>query len=157
MPRKSMALDLLEMLDGAESAARLFEVHKRPLPALCQWLDEQDGGKSRADDFKPIIDLLRRCQKQDLGVLEPHQATFARMFMGFAIAAVEICNIEALVKERPQEEIVATLPRVCAAAAMYAVASVCKDNTPFRDIAKMFSEEFRAAAKVSADSLEAQR
>jgi hypothetical protein len=54
---------------------------------------------------------------------------------------------------RPPDEVVANLSRAFATATMYAIASVCKTDTPFRSIAKVLTEEFRAAAKVAADSI----
>lgn len=156
-----MAKDGIELTDmlspeHAEAQARLFAVHNRPLPSFLKWLESRDDGE-RGEGFKEFADLAARTQEQSLDHLEPHQASFGRMWMGGCIAAVELCNIEALKHNRPAGEIIATLPRVFAACCMYAMASVTKENTPYRDIAKIMSEEFRAAAKVAADALEAQR
>ena len=155
---KRDGIELTDMIspEHAEEQARLFSVHKRPLPSFLKWLESRDDGQ-RGEGFKEFADLALRTQEQTLEHLEPHEASFARMFMGGCIAAVELCNIEALKHKRPPEEIIATLPRVFAACCMYAMASVTKENTPYRGIAKIMSEEFRAAAKVAADALEEQR
>lgn len=125
---------------------------KRPLPSFEKWLEEHSPG-TLAPDFEPFADLMRRTQEQSFDGLKPHEASFLRMWQGALMAAVELCNMEALQYKRPNGEIIATLPRVFAVATMYAIASVCKDETPFRTIAKIVTEEFRAAAKTSADTL----
>jgi hypothetical protein len=136
--------------------SQLFDIHKRPLPSFEEWLSANSDGQ-RGDGFEAFADLTRRTQEQPLGHLKPHEASFGRMFMGASIAAIELCNMEAVKHKRPQEEIVATLPRVLAAVCMYAIASVAKDDAPYRYFSKMISEEFRAAAKVAADALEESR
>jgi hypothetical protein len=130
----------------------LFDVHKRPLPDFTQWLEQHAPG-CRAPGFESFADLARRTQEQSLDNLKPHEASFARMWMGGCIAAVEMCNMEALKHKRPQSEIVANLVRVFATASIYAIASVCEADAPLRSIAKVVTEEFRAAAKIAADSL----
>jgi hypothetical protein len=133
---------------------QLSDVHKRPLPSFIEWIEQTSPG-TRAPDFEHFADLARRTQEQGLEHLKPHEASFGRMWLGACIAAVEICNAEAIKHNRPQAEIVASLPRVFACATMYAIASVCKEDTPFRDIAKIVTEEYRAATKLAADTLEA--
>lgn len=130
----------------------ILDVNKRPLPSFKEWIEEHSPG-TQADGFEALADLAYRSQTQPLDHLTEQQKCFGRMWMGALVAAVELCNMEALKHKRPQEEIVETLPRVFAAAAMYAIASVCKTETPFRSIAKVIAEEFRQAAKVAADGL----
>lgn len=129
---------------------------KRPLPSFQKWL-ETHSPETLAPDFHFFEDLMRRTQEQSFDSLKPHEASFLRMWQGALMAAVELCNMEALQYKRPNGEIIATLPRVFAAATMYAIASVCKEETPFRTIAKIVTEEFRAAAKTSADALSEQK
>ncbi len=131
----------------------LLDLTKRDLPSFEQWL-ETNSPETKAPDFAAFSDLARRSQEQQLEQLTPEQAVFCRMWMGASIAAVEICNIEALRHKTELATIIASLPRVFAAATMYAIASVCTEQTPFREIAKAVAEEFRAAAKTAADSLE---
>lgn len=134
----------------------IMDVNKRPLPSFKQWLDEHSPG-TQADGFEAFSDLAFRAQSGSLKPgLTPQQESFARMWMGACVAAVELCNMEAVGHLRPEGEIIATLPRVFAAAAMYAMASVCKESTPWRDVAKLLTEEFRAGAKASADQLDEQ-
>lgn len=130
----------------------ITDIHKRELPSFIQWLETTSPG-TKAPDFAAFEDLARRTQEQSLNQLKPHEASFARMWMGACIAAVELCNMESMKHGRPNAEIIATLPRVLACATMYAIASVCKDDTPYRQIAKIVTEEFRAAAKLCADTL----
>lgn len=128
-----------------------FDVHKRPLPTFKQWLEAHPA--ERGKGFEAFADLAERTQRQPLDHLEPHQASFGRIWMGASIAAVELCQIEETEHDRPSEEVVCNLARAFATATMYALASICKEDAPYRSIAKMLSEEFRAAAKVAADTL----
>ena len=134
----------------------ITDIHKRPLPKFTEWLEEKSPG-TLAPDFSAFEELARRTQQQSFDHLKPNEASFGRMWMGAIIAAVELCNMEALKHKRPPGEIIATLPRVFACATMYAIASICKDGTPHRSISKIVSEEFRAAAKTAADILEEQQ
>lgn len=131
---------------------RLFDVHKRPLPSFTEWLEQRAPG-CQAPGFDDFADLAKRTQDQALEHLLPHQASFGRMWMGGCIAAVELCNMEALKHGRPNDEIIANLARVFATATIYAIASISKSDAPFRSIAKVVTEEFRAAAKIAADTL----
>ncbi len=127
---------------------------KRPLPTLAQWLDQQNGG-TRAADYQPMAalwDLAERTILQKGSGLPVEQASLLRLWQGFLIATVELCNIEDR-KGVPMETIVATLPRALACAAVYAMASTAKEDAPMRDIAKILTEEFRFAAKTAADDL----
>lgn len=136
------------------TATLLESAMRRPLPTLSQWLDEK-GAASRAEGFEEISalrDLAERTILQETGGLRVEEACFLRLWQGMCIATVELCNLEQ-VKKVPTETIITMLPRVLATAAMYAFASVASENTPYRDVAKLLTEEFRAAAKVAADSL----
>jgi hypothetical protein len=127
---------------------------KRPLPTLSQWLDAQNGGE-RAEDFDgltALTDLAERTILQPSSGLPPEQACFLRLWQGMLVATVELCNIEHN-KAMSTETIVAMLPRALACAAVYAMASIVRDDAPMRDIAKVLTEEFRFAAKQSADDL----
>lgn len=129
---------------------------KRELPSFQEWLQEHSPG-TLAPDFDAFADLAQRTQSASLENLPHHQLVFLRMWQGASIAAVELCNMEALKHNTPAHDIVVMLPRVFAAACMYAVASVAKDGTPYRTIAKLMSEEFAQASKVSADQLSEQQ
>lgn len=131
----------------------VFKVMERPFPPFKEWIQAQSPG-TQADGFADMLDLAYRSQDQINPNLTPDQASYARMWIGACIAVVELCNMEALTHKRGLEEIVCTLPRVLATAAMYAMASVASDSTPFRNIATLMTEEFRFAAKVAADALE---
>lgn len=132
----------------------ILDVTKRPLPSFRQWLSEHSPG-TQADDFEAFADLAARSQNQPLDHLTPTQASFGRMWMGACVAAVELCNMEAIKHDRPTDETISHLARAFAAACMYAFASAVKDesNPPWRSIARMMTEEFRHAAKTSADRL----
>ena len=129
-----------------------LDVTKRPLPTFRQWLDEHDP-ESRTADYQAFADLAQRTQLQPLEHLAPHQASFGRMWMGACVAAVELCNMEAIAHNRPNDEIISNLVRAFGTAAMYALASIAKPDTPFRPIAKALTEEFREATKIAADTL----
>lgn len=127
---------------------------ERPLPSLSQWLDGK-GATKRAPDFKEfaaLADLAERTILQSDTGLPVEQACFLRLWQGFTVAAVELCNLEHG-KKVPTEIILTMLPRVMATAALYAFASVAPPDSPFRDVAKLFTEEFRAASKTAADGL----
>lgn len=141
----------------AEDFARLFDVHKRPLPSFAEWLEHVDPGGERGAGFEMFADLAKRTMEQPLEHLQPGEASFARMWMGMAIAVIEMCNTEYKKHHQPDAQIVTLMPRVLACACMYAFASVTNEKTPFRVIAKVIVEEFRAATKVAADALEQQR
>ena len=130
----------------------ILDINNRPLPTFKEWIEQHSPG-TQADGFAALADLAQRTQSQSLDHLTPQQASFGRMWMGASVAAVELCNMEALKHGRPEQEIVATLPRVFAAAAMYAIASILVNDAPFRKIANVISEEFRQAAKTAADDL----
>ncbi len=131
----------------------VFKVMERPFPPFKEWIQQQSPG-TQADGFEAMTDLAYRSQAQINPELSEDEASYARMWIGACIACVELCNMEALSHRREPHEIVLTLPRVLATAAMYAIASVAKDETPFREIAKLITEEFRFAAKIAADALE---
>lgn len=131
---------------------------RRPLPTLSQWLDEKVGS-ARGEGFEEIRALADLAERtilaKDSGLPVP-EGCFLRLWQGFTIAAVELCNIEHG-KQVPTDVILSMLPRVMATAAMYAFASAAPADTPFRDVAKLFTEEFRAAAKTAADTLAEQQ
>lgn len=132
----------------------LKDAVRRPLPSLAQFIDARNGGKRAGDyaEFAALADLAERTLAQSEGGLPVEQATFLRLWKGFSIATIELCNIERR-SGVPVDVLVSMLPRVLACAAMYAFASVANEDAPFRDIAKMLSEEFRAGAKVAADGM----
>jgi hypothetical protein len=132
----------------------LDDAVRRPLPSLAQFIDGRNGGARAGDyaEFTALADLAERTLAQSEAGLPVEQAAFLRLWKGFSIATIELCNIERRSRV-PVEVLVAMLPRVLACAAMYAFASVAKDDTPFREIAKLLSEEFRAGAKVAADGM----
>ena len=127
-----------------------FQIQKRPLPSFKKWLEDKG---ERASGYEAFVDLVERTQSIPLDNLLPHQKSFGRIFMGASIAAVELCQIEEKQHKRPQDEVVANLARAFATATMYAIASVTEPDTPYRSIAKVLTEEFKAAAKVAADTL----
>lgn len=129
---------------------------KRKLPSFREWL-EANSPDTLAPDFEAFADLAHRTQSTSFKDLPHEQVVFLRMWQGASVAAVELCNMEALKHDTPAHDIVVMLPRVFAAACMYAVASVAKDDAPYRTIAKLMSEEFAQASKVSADQLNEQQ
>lgn len=131
--------------------ARIPELDRRPLPTLKQWLD-QHGDGSRGEGFAPLEELLRRGLDQKLPDLTPDQASYMRLWLGLQIAVVELSNIE-VQKGRAPLQIIQTLPRALAVAAMYATASVLDDEAPLRAIAKILIEDFRFGAKEAADQI----
>lgn len=133
--------------------APVFKVMERPFPPFKEWVQQQSPG-TQADGFEAMADLAYRSQAQINPELSADEASYARMWIGACIACVELCNMEALSHRREPHEILATLPRVLATAAMYAMASVAKDDVPFRQIQAIMTEEFRFAAKIAADALE---
>lgn len=133
-----------------------LKVMGRPFPPFKQWIQEQSPG-TQADGFEAMIDVAHRSQQQINPSLSPDEASFARMWIGACIATVELCNMEAFTHGRQPHEIICTLPRVLATAAMYAMASNAADEAPLRRIAKIMTEEFRFAAKIAADQLEQDR
>lgn len=132
-----------------------MSVMKRPLPSFKEWIEQHSPG-TQAAGFAALADLAYRSQATVRDDLSPSAQSFARMWMGACVAAVELCNMEAVKHGRSEAEIIVLLPRVFAAATMYALASACKEETPWRDIAKIVTEEFRAAAKTTADTLSEQ-
>jgi hypothetical protein len=133
----------------------LTNATKRQLPTLAQWIDRQNGGK-RGDDydaFEALASLCERTLATPDGGLPVGQACFLRLWKGFILATVELCNIEREKVDTPIDVIVSSLPRAMACAAVYAMASVAREDAPLRDIAKILTEEFRAAAKMAADDL----
>ena len=140
------------MLTPPEETPTAFQIQKRPLPTFKQWLEDRAPG-DRASGYEAFVDLVQRTQSFSLDQLTPTQQSFGRIFMGASIAAVELCQIEEKQHDRPPDEVVANLARAFGTAVMYALASVCREGTPYRSIAKVMSEEFRAATKIAADTL----
>lgn len=130
---------------------------RMPLPDFSRWLDER-GHTERADDieaigvFTALIDLCRRTQAQTADPASEDEQSFLRMWQGMLFAVGELCNIEHKHGRSPHQ-ITATMARVCGTSAMYATASILKDDAPLRSIAKVLVEEFRFAAKASADTI----
>lgn len=135
--------------------AGVLDALNRPLPSFAKWLDDRNGGE-RGGDFEHFNDLARRTQDQTATGLNDDERAFLRMWQGMCVAVVELCNIEHK-NGRGPDQIIQMFPRVLATAAVYAVASVVKDDAPFRTLAKIMTEEFRAAAKVAADGLTAKQ
>ena len=133
----------------------LKELTGRPLPSLHEWFTQHVGGQ-RGDGFEAFADLARRTHEAKPSGLTDDEAAFLRFWMGMQIAVIELCNLEHAAGREPAD-IVVTMPRVLGAAAVYAFASVAKDETPMRQIAKVLIEEFRFAAKEAADQIEASR
>lgn len=131
-------------------------LHRRPLPSFDQWLEENGNGE-RGDGFEAFVDLAKRTHaKEPVAGLTDDETSFLRMWMGMQIAIIELCNIENQ-RGRTPAEIMITTPRVLGAAAMYSFGSVVKENTPFRIVAKLLTEEFKFGAKESADQMEGHR
>jgi hypothetical protein len=142
----------------ADGLKRFADPHlRRPLPSFAQWLENSGG--TRGDgfaEFTALVDLTERTLAQSPEGLSIEQACFLRLWQGMMVAVVELCNVENA-KGVPSETIVSMMPRVLGSAALYGVASVVRDDAPFRNIAKILTEEFRAAAKMCADTLEDER
>lgn len=128
---------------------------RRPLPSFDEWLADNGDG-TRGDGFDAFVDVALRTQDQKATGLGDDETSFLRIWQGLCVAVVELCNIEAR-HGRTAEQIIQTMPRALAAAAVYATASVVSEGTPLRSVAKLLTEEFRHAAKVAADDIEASR
>lgn len=124
-------------------------IGKRPLPDFQRWLD-QHGHTERAEDFDALNDLAERTQRQSAEHLDANSKSLLRMWQGFSIAVVELCNMERQHGRNPSE-IIALMPRALALAAFYSVASALPEETPWRSIVKILVEEFRFGAKEAAD------
>lgn len=125
---------------------------RRPLPSFDKWL-EDNGDGTRGDGFEAFADLAIRTQDQSALGLPYEAALLLRMWQGFQIATVEICNIQCRDFGATPEQIIQMMPRALACAAMYSTASVLVEDTPWRTIAKVLTEEFRFAAKEAADQM----
>lgn len=121
----------------------------RPLPNFRRWLDDH-GHTERAGDFDALADLARRTQEQSADDFGDDAKSFLRMWQGLSIATVELCNIEHK-HGRSGHDIIRLMPRALACAAFYSTASVLREDSPWRSIAKILIEEFRFAAKSAAD------
>lgn len=133
---------------------QLLPQMQRPLPNFQQWL-ERNGVTALAEDadmMASFFDLAARTVEQRGEGRAPHEQSFLRMWQGTLVAAVELCNIEAS-RGVSYETMIQLLPRVFATASMYALASACKTDTNWRDVAKIVVEEFRFGAKAAADQL----
>lgn len=125
---------------------------RRPLPSFDQWLADNGDG-TRGDGFEALQDLAARTlERPDLG-LSFEEALLVRMWKGFLIATVEICNIQHNQFGAKPEQIIQMMPRALACAAMYSTASVLVNDAPWRTISKVLFEEFRFAVKEAADQL----
>lgn len=126
------------------------DVHARSLPGFREWIEDKGGRAPGFEDFAAHTERMLALSHHDL---TPTQKSFARLYVGLSIAVVELCHIENRQHGRSSDEIAANVTRVFASAEMYAIASICREGSPWRSIAKMITEEFRAAAKVAADGL----
>jgi hypothetical protein len=132
----------------------LFPEMRRPLPSFKQWL-EKEGVTGLSEDADALFALRQLAQKtleQRTDDLALHERCFLRLWQGMLVAAVELSNIE-FIKGVPHHVIIGMLPRVMAAASMYAVASACEMDSDWRAIGKILTEEFRAGVNASADQL----
>jgi hypothetical protein len=136
------------------ATANIPELDRRPLPSFDKWLSDNGDG-TRGDGFDGFVDLAKRTHEKLEG-FSGDQAGFLRMWAGMQIAVIELCQIERQ-RGRTPDQIILMMPRVLACAAIYAVASVIKDDAPMRQVAKLLIEEFRFAAKEAADQIEAKR
>jgi hypothetical protein len=127
---------------------------KRQLPTLAQWLDSEGDG-TRADGFsewQSLEDFIRRELERDGRSLTDHEMSFWRLWKGYGIATIELCNIE-WKRGRKPEELAQMMPRVAAAMVLYAFASILKEDTPWRSIARVIIEEMRFGVNEAADQL----
>lgn len=122
---------------------------RRPLPNFEKWLDDH-GHTERGNGFEALADLVRRTQDQTADGYNEDAKSLLRMWQGLSIAVVELCNIEHC-KGRTPAQIIQLLPRALACAAFYSTASVLEEDSPWRSIAKILTEEFRFAVKEAAD------
>ena len=122
---------------------------RRALPDFERWLDQR-GHSGRAPGFEELADLAVRTQDEPPEHLDEDSRSFLRLWSGLLIAVVELCSIEQ-VHGREPHDIVKIMPRALACAAFYASASIFRDDTPWRTIAKILIEEFRFGAKEAAD------
>ena len=129
---------------------------RKPLPTFNQWLAENGDG-TKGDGFDAFVDVVQRTL--ETGALPHYDETarsLLRIYSGIAIAVIETCNIERGKHGRTPADIVQLLPRALAMCAMYALASISKDDTDaadYRMMAKVLTEDFRFAAKECADQI----
>lgn len=130
----------------------------RPLPSFKDWLEAEGVDLVEGDRgaFADLLDLAERTVAQNPTGYPPEAMCFLRMWKAFCIATVEVCNSEWSRHGQNPATIAAMLPRVMASASMYGTASILRANTPWRDIAKMLTQEFSFGAKTAADQLEEQ-
>jgi len=128
------------------------EFVRRPVPSFAKWL-EQHGDGSRGDGFAPFVDLVDRLLAPQVGEEDPSIAAFGRMLRGACIAVIEIARIEEAKGVLSLDKIVVQISRVLGFTAMYATASILKEDTPWREIASILHTEFRAGANMAADQM----
>ncbi len=126
-----------------------FPEMARRLPSFEQYL-EAHGDGARGEGFAAFADLAIRTQDQVAQTFEPDEAAFLRLWQGLLIAIVELCNIEHQ-RGRSVVDTVKLMSRAMGCGAFYSVASAFKDDSPWRSIAAILNEEFRAATKLCAD------
>jgi hypothetical protein len=124
---------------------------KRPLPNFQQWLDDH-GHTDRGDGFAEMAKLAEAAQQMNGAILNEDAKAFLRFWQGFSVAIVELCNIEHQ-HGRSAEQTTRTMARAQGCAALYTVASVLREGSPWRSIAKILVEEFKFGAKVAADKM----
>jgi hypothetical protein len=127
-----------------------FPEMARALPSFDQWLDRHGDG-TRGDGFAGLVDLARRTIEQERATtFHLDELAFLRLWKGLLIAVVELCNIEAQ-RDRKVIDTIKLMARALGCAAFYANCSALKEDTPWRSLAKILNEEFRAATKLCAD------
>lgn len=127
----------------------------RRLPSFVEWLEKVGDGR-RGDGYEDWASLERFAQREitrDPGSLTESEQSFFRIWQGLSVAIVELCRIEAEKHGRSVEEILQAMPRAAGAMTLYAFASTCRPNTPWRTLSRVLIEEFRHGANRAADAL----
>lgn len=114
------------------------------IPSLNEWL----GDGQRAEGFEQWVKLLLQTEHAD----EDEQSAL-RFMQILGVAAIEGGNIETR-RGRPFELTAAFLSRGMGAVCMVAIASCLREETPWRDVSIMLTEEFRLGAKYMAHLIE---
>lgn len=129
---------------GEAKRRKAFErLANRPLPTLDEYLDGARG--------EGFVDWAERM----FAVAEtgsPEQRLLFRLLKVQMVAAVESLRQEDQA-DGDRIKMIQCLPRAMAVAAMYAFTSIVKDDAPHREFATVLTEEFRFAAKESADQI----
>lgn len=119
------------------------------IPSLAEWL----GNGARCDGFEQWVALTLDQSADPDGTSD--EAKMLRIAQTFAVACVEQMSREAQRDPSPEgvSDALAMWARAAGFTTVCAVASVVRDDAPFRRIARTLAEEFKIGAKMAADKM----